>query len=278
MLTKLLIPVDFSELASYVREVALKIAQRSGAELHLLHVIPIPSHILKTEQGDLFDDGEMDLTPFREQKAKASEKLAAWTNYANVHTCICFGHVNEETVKYSKQHQIDLILMATHGATGMKELVTGSHGEYVAMHANAPVLTLKCERPDLEFRNVLLAGAFTDDDIPHCEALLELAGLFEARFHLVRINTPRHFLPDHQALAHMEAFCSRHGIENATLQVYNSHDVEEGIIRYASDKEIDLIAIGSMQRTGLSKFIHGCVSADLVNHVYKPLLTFKLKD
>jgi nucleotide-binding universal stress UspA family protein len=76
----------------------------------------------------------------------------------------------------------------------------------------------------------------------------------------------------------MEAFAAKQNLSNVEFAVYNDNDIEEGIIHYAAKENIDVIAIGSMQRTGLNKFINGCVSADLVNHVFKPLLTFKLKN
>jgi nucleotide-binding universal stress UspA family protein len=171
-----------------------------------------------------------------------------------------------------------MIVMGTHGASGMKELISGSHAEYVAMHVAMPVLTLKCERDSLEMKSIVLAGSFTQDDIPHCEAVLELQKAFDSKLHLLRVNTSGNFLPDHEAISHMKAFAQKHALSNVEYAVYSDHSLEDGIIQYAAHNDIDMIAIGSMQRTGLSKFIHGCVSADLVNHVFKPLLTFRLKD
>lgn len=277
---KILIPVDFSEISGYARDVAVKVALKFGAELHLLNVIVLPSHILKTYDGDLLDDGEMDVSSFKSQRESALKRLNSWVNNPNIHvkSVVRFGHINEETVKYSEAESIDLIVMATHGATGMKELISGSHAEYVAMHTPVPVLTLKCERSEIAFKTMMLAGSFSEDDIPHCERLLELQKTFDAKLHLVRINTASRFLADDKAISHMKAFAEKHGISNVEYAVYNADNVEDGIIQYAAGKDIELIAIGSMQRTGLSKILNGCVSADLVNHLYKPLLTFKLKD
>jgi hypothetical protein len=125
---------------------------------------------------------------------------------------------------------------------------------------------------------MMLASSFSGEDIPHCERLLELQKTFNAQLHLVRINTALGFLPDDQAIANMKAFAEKHGISNVEYAVYNTDNVEDGIIQYAAGKDIELIAIGSMQRIGLSKILNSCVTADLVNHIYKPLLTFKLKD
>jgi nucleotide-binding universal stress UspA family protein len=76
----------------------------------------------------------------------------------------------------------------------------------------------------------------------------------------------------------MKIFAAEHGIENYEICIYNDKTVEDGIVHFVAKYDIDIITIGTNQRTGLNKIINGCVSADLVNHVYKPILTFKLKD
>lgn len=76
----------------------------------------------------------------------------------------------------------------------------------------------------------------------------------------------------------MSAFAEKHDLEDVYYAIYPAHDLEEGIVRFAAEQQIGLIAIGSMQRTGLNRILNGCISADLVNHVDKPIFTFKLQD
>ena len=75
----------------------------------------------------------------------------------------------------------------------------------------------------------------------------------------------------------MQAFAGKHHLQNADFAVFDDVDVEDGILHFSAEHHIDMLVIGSMQRTGLNKMINGCVSADLVNHATKPLLTFALK-
>lgn len=277
---KIIIPTDFSDLSNYGLSLAVKVADHTPSELHLLHVINLPSHILLTNDGELMEDGEMDISVPKKQKEAALLKLEAikrQTKHAVIY-CVCFGHINEEVVKYAEKTNADLIVMGTHGATGIKELINGSHSEYVAMHAQAPVFSLKCDRSDMEIKSIVLASSFKEDDLPNCEMVVKLQHAFNAKLHLLRINTKNNYLSDSEAKLHMEAFAAKQNLSDVEFAVYNDNDIEEGIIHYAAKENIDVIAIGSMQRTGLNKFINGCVSADLVNHVFKPLLTFKLKN
>lgn len=275
---KIVIPIDFTTVSDYGLNLAVKIAAQNIYEIHLLHVINLPSHILLTNDGEILEDGEMDSTiPLKEKELAILKlkQLADSLPYPTV-SKVCFGHVNEEVVNYANSIEAALIVLGTHGAHGIKEIITGSHAEYVAMHAHAPVLTIKSTQYT-NFNKLLLAGSFKQDDIPHCDIVIDLHKTFDAKLYLLRVNTSSDFLSDKEAYLHMQSFVDEHKLGNVEFAIFNDHNLEDGIIHFAAQKEINLLAIGSMQRTGLNKFIHGCVSADLVNHINKPLLTFKLK-
>jgi nucleotide-binding universal stress UspA family protein len=275
----ILVTTDFSDLSHYAFQLAERIALKSGAMVHLLHVIALPSHILLTKDGELLDDCEMDTTSTRLKRSAAADRMEAIKNSSscNIEVHTKYGHVNERVVECSKELNADLIVMASHGVNSMKEKIAGSHTEYVAMHAKSPVLSIKSDEGGHDFNSIVLAGSFQNDDIPNCDLVLELQKVFNSKIHLLRVNSSKDFLADHDAIAHMKAFASKHQIVNAEYAIYNDQDAEEGILHYAAKAAIDLIVIGSMQRTGINKFIHGCVSASLVNHANKPLLTFPLK-
>jgi nucleotide-binding universal stress UspA family protein len=188
-----------------------------------------------------------------------------------------YGHINEEILKQANVLNADLIVLGTQTNTGIKELFNPTHGEYIAMHADIPVLTLKCDRSDMEVKSIVLASSFKVPEIPNAEIVLAFQKAFGAKLYLLRINTPADFIPDGEAERNMKLFALMNNLENYELCIYNDNDVEDGILHFVAKHNIDIIAIGSKQRTGLNKLINGCVSSDLVNHVYKPILTFKLK-
>jgi nucleotide-binding universal stress UspA family protein len=277
---KILIPTDFSELSNYALNLALKVAESESSELHLIHVIQLPAGVLLQENGELLMNDENDITlPL----LKKDEALAKIQNYVKdiqlpVVTKVCYGHLNQEVLRYAEKENIGLIVMGTHGATGVKELISGSHTEYVAMRAKAPVLSLKCDRSDMSISSIVLAGDFSKEDIPHCETVIKLQKAFNAQLHLLRVNTPSKFLPDNEVKNNMKAFAEKHGLQNYVTSVYSHNDVEEGIMYYAEENNADIVSIGTKGRTGFNKLINGCVSADLINHVFRPILTFNLNN
>ncbi len=277
---KVLVPVDFSEISAYGSSLAAKIAIYLNAEIHFLHVINLPSHILLNEDGSIFEDGDFDTSIPKEKLKIAQEKMPNWlATYAPLaKTQFLFGTVNDVVLKYAKQNNVDLIIMGTHAVSGAQELFNHTHGEYVAMHSNAPVITLKCDRSDMEVKSIVIASSFASEDIPHVEMALALQKALNAKLYLLRVNTPKDFMADGKVLNHMNAFVSNHQLQDVELAIYNDENIEDGIVHYVAKENIDIICIGSWQRTGLNKLINGCVSSDLVNHIYKPILTFKLKN
>lgn len=278
MIKDILLFTDFSELSQVTFELAKKIAKQLDAEIHAVHVIGLPSHILLDENGDLLDDCEMDNSEPLKKKISAEEKFRELnTDDFKLNSKIIFGSFDETALAVSHKVNADLIMMGSHGIHNLKERISGSHTEYVAMHAQTPVLNIKEQFHKETINRIVLAGSFQEDDIPNCDAVLAIREAFNSQLCLLRVNTKNNFIPDAEAQAHMKNFAELHGLKEVEYHVFNSNTVEEGIIEFAAKEDIDLLAIGSRQRQGLNKFLQGCVSADLVNHANKPLLTFPLK-
>lgn len=276
---KILVPIDFSKTSAYGSSLAVKIANYLEAEVHFLHIINLPSHILLTPDGDLFEDGDFDTSVQKLQKEKALIQLEDWKNkyFPNAGFRVLFGHVNETILELLKKENFELLVMGTHAVSGISEFLSHTHGEYLAMHSPIPVMTLKCDRSDMEVKKIVLASSFKTDEIPHSDSLLKLAKAFDAKLYLLRINTPSDFISDTIIYKNMDAFIKKHGITHVEKAIYNDNQVEDGIVHFVAQEDIDIIGIGSWQRTGLNKLINGCVSSDLLNHVFKPIFTFKLK-
>lgn len=276
---KILIPVDFSDLARHAFELGKQLQSELKAELHFVHIVTLPSHILLTPDGELFDDDEMDITQLQLEHAQAERKLKAWIDDVQAHVVnkVLYGHVNETLLHYAQKIKADMVLMGTHGAFGMRELLNGSHAEYLAMHADMPILSLKGEAGK-RIEKMVLAADFTAIIPKNIELLLALRKALQAQLYLLQIQKPGKRKREVEIQERMSAFAEANGLEDVAYAIFPADDLEEGIVRFAANNNIDLIAIGSMQRTGLNKLINGCISADLVNHVQKPIFTFKLKD
>ncbi len=144
---KILYPTDFSEGAEQARAEAVRLARALGAELILLHVlVPV------ARQGEaLLGPAELDRLQER-QRRWAEEYLEARvveTHAAGVAArgLLRGGEPAPEVVRAAEEEQVDLIVMGTHGRSGLGRLLLGSVADRVVRTASCPVVTVR-ERRD----------------------------------------------------------------------------------------------------------------------------------
>ncbi len=144
----ILVTTDFSEYSAVAVEYATSIATRFNATLHLLYVInePMLGLDLAGTSGGVQASDTSRVTQLRE--AGAREEMQKFISehvdeYTYVEQVFRTGHPFQEIITYAQEHQIDLIVMATHGRTGLAHMVMGSIAEKVVRHSPVPVLTVK---------------------------------------------------------------------------------------------------------------------------------------
>jgi hypothetical protein len=109
------------------------------------------------------------------------------------------------------------------------------------------------------------------------EELFKLQEIFEAKLHLVKINTPNNFETNRTIFKEMKTFVEKYNISNYSLNVYNDYIEEDGIIYFCEDIGADMIALATHGRTGFMHLLSGSIAEDIVNHAKRPVWTCKLK-
>ena len=138
----ILFPVDLSESAAKLSAYIKYVADKFGAKVHLLCVV----QDLENYEGFFIPHPSLDIFA-EELKTGASKKLDHFraeymSDIPDVEYDAVLGDPAEEIVKYAKEHDIDLIIMGTHGRKGLDRLVFGSVAEKVVKMSPVPVLTL----------------------------------------------------------------------------------------------------------------------------------------
>lgn len=273
---KILIPADFSELSEFALHIAENVAKSLDAEIHALKVLPVPGDAYFDEKGNMLNCHDYDMTRFEKDRLDNETKIKEWLKDSSnpVHVVVKFGHLVDDLVSYVKDQAIDLVIMGTSGAHGWKELFIGSNAEKVVRYSPVPVLTIKCDRPDWEIKNILLVNDFRQPQKQNLDLIKALQIVFKARLHLLKIE--KHKESNREVFQNMEKFTTLNQLENVEFHIQNDRKVEDGIFYFAHDHNIDLIAMGTHGRTGWEHLVKGSISENVVNHLYKPVLTFKL--
>jgi K+-sensing histidine kinase KdpD len=175
------------------------------------------------------------------------------------------------------KHDIDLIIMGSHGASGFQEMFIGSNAEKVVRTSEIPVLVIKNAHEEFELTDLVFACDLSEECKKPFVNAMRFANAFGATTHLLYINTPSGFKTTLQTRDMLHNFVHGTAADNYTLNVYNDLSVEKGVLNFASENDAQLIGISTHGRKGLSHFFNGSISEDMVNHAQMPVLTFKIE-
>lgn len=138
---RILCPVDFSEQGDVALDVASKLARENGAKLFIVHV----EENAAVAHPGLF--GGLPPATWRESH-KLANVLPTATEVLFEHDLLV-GDPSKEIVDFAEKHDIDLIVLGSHGHTGLLRLLMGSVAEGVVRNATVPVLTVKADAKSL---------------------------------------------------------------------------------------------------------------------------------
>ena len=144
-LQRILLPTDFSNYSATATKYACELATRFDAELHLLHSLE-----LRLTSTPDFGMGLALPAYINESRTAAEKSLAGvldpkWPAGRTVIQAMVEGSPKVEIVQYARKQNIDLIVLATHGRTGLPHVIMGSVAETVVRTAPCPVLTVRPE-------------------------------------------------------------------------------------------------------------------------------------
>jgi len=140
-LKRILLPCDFSELSSEATKYACALAEQFEAELHLLHV---HENVVVPEYGMGIDWDRLMQEARNAAEARMEEVLdPAWQEGRKIVKVTAEGPPFLQIIRYAKEHEIDVIVMATHGRSGVSHMLIGSVAEKVVRKAPCPVLTVR---------------------------------------------------------------------------------------------------------------------------------------
>ncbi len=148
-LDRILVPTDLSEFSKHAMRYGCEFANRFNAELHLLNIVQDVVAMVP-EPGMAFPAPGEYLQELQQASSKALSELPdpTWLRGVNVVRHVRVGTPFLEIVRYAKETGIDLIVIGTHGRSGLAHVLLGSTAEKVVRKSPCPVLTVRPEGHD----------------------------------------------------------------------------------------------------------------------------------
>jgi len=287
LIDSILIPTDDSEGALAGARRAIALASQTGADVHVLSVVAVHSDLDKV--GDAAESVYASLEAEAEDAVETVADMARYHDAdIEVTTTVTRGTPFQSIREYATRREIDVIAMGTKGRTGLDRVLLGSVTENVLRTARTPVLAVPpnadaTETDEVAFDEFLLPTDGSDGAAIAADWGIALASQLESLVHAVySVDTSRVSrakAPD-ELLSALE-----HSGEDA-IDTVRKHARSAGvsisgavatgppadvILTTASERDVDLIVIGTHGRTGIGQWFLGSVTENVVRQADVPV-------
>lgn len=282
MYGRILVPTDGSDAAKKAADGAVELAKQFSSEIHAVHFVEpgkVPSDVESEVSAELGEYGEQIVNSIADS---ATDKGVQATTRVIETT----SPVHEEIVEYVTEHDIDLIVMGTHGRSGLDRLIVGSVAERTLRVAPIPVLTVHSETTiDAEFETILIPTDGSETADIAADRAIQIGAATGAAVHIVHVVdlTVVPDEPDGVILDAMEAEGQQavnriigraeaagiHAVEASVL----SGTPAKAIVDYTTARDVDLVVMGTHGRSGLQRYLLGSVTEKVVRLADMPVLS-----
>lgn len=286
----ILVPTDFSDTANNALKVAVGLSKKHGSKLILLHMLEIGKHLLPDNMILTNDVQPNNLTHSNDLPEAIFYMKLAQRRFEDVRELPFMKDVEYQeavqnhidfkgVIDTANKYEADLIIMGSHGTSGIEEIFVGSNTEKIVRYSNIPVLVIKEENNDFQMDHVVFASDFTDEAVEPFNRASKLFNTLGTKIKLVYVNTPGdYFMSSSEMRTKVKSFLNKTEQSDVVegVSFVSDYTVEKGVLNFANDNNVDAIAVATHGRTGISHFISGSISEDIANHATKPVITFKI--
>jgi len=303
MLNTIMVPLDGSAFAERALPLAVSLAEKSRARLHLVHALDLlgrPEYATDVPAVEWWGGGARDRA--HAYLLELSNRISDTTSL-QVSATVLDPPVVQNLVEYA--HDADLIVMATHGAGPLRRVWLGSTGDQLARNAPCPVLFLRLHDEEAPLPEIARWGHILVplDGSRMAESILpfaaELARLHDARLTLLHAVQPliadfavapmvvgmEPVLPPElqqeqvrPEFARMEMLAEQlcaAGVRTDATMLVSDLPITSTILHFTRDRSVDLIALTTHGRGGFERLMLGSVSHHLIRHAGCPVLIMR---
>lgn len=269
----ILVPTDFSETANKALEQAIGIAKKINAKLTLVHVVEPNLFADPVEMVSAGIVNQQMIEATEEGLKKTCEKIQA-THKIKVEHTIYSGIVFDNIINASHFFKADMIIMGTHGASGIKEWLFGSNTFSVVRHSSIPVFTFNLHTDKTSFQKIVFPfheNLLTLEKIPQVISLTKIFNASILFFGYTNSKMTSAIVAIRkQGKALVEQF-AKENIESSFSMSQGENYADE-ILEYANKENADIITIVSSKNHNVDTVFKSKPDKKLVNHSEIPVL------
>ena len=268
----ILIPTDFSSCANHASNFAINLAQLFGARITYVHLMSIPidwTHLEKDQTKKMYPDVTQKVneanTKLQELRDRAEQEGVDAEFYVHYNESLEF------LLEFAEKRNVDMIIMGSHGANGIREFFIGTNTQKIIRNANIPVLVVKNQVKPI--RKIAIVSDFGEQMEDANHFVKQFTTTFKAEVHLAYVNTPFAFFDSRTILKRMASFAEEfQNVDIYKMHIHNDYQIESGIKHFCADHNIDLIVMGTHGKKGIDRLFSGSMAENVINHQQVPVL------
>ena len=281
MFNHILVPTDGSDCAQAAVGYAVDLATRYEARVHALCVV---------------DSRTLENAPQYDQLKKERKKVAEGTCNAIsgsgvlVEQAVRTGVPHEAILRYTTDQDIDLIVMGTHGRTGVARYLLGSVTEKVVRLSDVPVLTVKAEDDEVTYpyTDILVPTDGSEGAEAAIDSAVDVASTYDARLHALSVIDTMAMGVDvrsgaifdvleesaQSAVETIEEQATQASVSAVETAIEHGNPYR-GIRSHVEAHDIDLVVMGTRGRSGVERYLLGSVTEKTVRTSPVPVMTVR---
>jgi nucleotide-binding universal stress UspA family protein len=274
---RVLVPIDFSTVSLNALETAVAICKRQLATLTLIHVVENTYVLFPPEAGGATGAILPDLVKNANETLNELAKKLRTNHDLVINHIVQSGNPADEICRWALHKEFNLIVMGTHGASGLREFFLGSNAYRVVKNSPCPVLTIPGSNTWIDFKKIL----FPIRMVPHAldkydivRPIIQKNGSSMTIAGIVKKNAATGFVEMKELVETVQSKI----IEDDVIcqsEIHYCEDVSKQVLTISETEKPDLIVITATLDSSLKDFFLGPYTQDIVNHARYPVLSIR---
>jgi len=267
---RILVPTDFSDPAKNALNYALTLAKMTDASIDLLHVynVPVVDPYMPSDTMDVL------MKEVRESAEKSMKDLLESTRYGNIKGECVLGFVTDDVAQYADNNEMDLIVMGTTGASGLKEVFFGSNASGLMSKAHIKVLAVPSDY-DVSHKpkRICYASDFTGNEELRCLIFADLAKALDCDLDILHVVSDEPVYTQEPADRLFAQLQQKIDYDRMKFEEINSNDVTSAIETYVQTTGADILGMALHRRNLFERLFHKSKTKEIAHHAKIPLLS-----
>ena len=276
---KILIPTDFSETANIALDHAVSLAKLCNAEIVLLHVVSAFSYKVTLPEIEEDVTQNAKLSKAIDEKMKSIAQEISEKHGLKIETMAVSGKIRDEVVKKAEEIDADLIILGTHGISGLKEFFKGSNAFRIVSEAACPVISVQAKAKRSEYKKIVVPIDSSFHSREKLGVSVRMALTYDATLNMIGLRSYDHDDENLNArfrmkMKQVEDYLIERNVKYELHTLFCSN-IAKTTMDFAVENDADLIIIMTEQEINTTGFFMGPYAQQVVNHSPVPVMSVR---